>query len=87
MTKRDYDSFRMKVKTWLEDDFQIVRLPGELQLPVDQVSLRRLGDGVLLAPIKAATWPPGYFEGVRITDDSFARPDQVMLPTERLAKD
>lgn len=75
------------VMAWLKGGFPIVRLQAELHLPVDRVSQRRLGNGVLLAPVKAATWPPGYFENIRITGESFKRPDRETPPIERLAED
>ncbi|HEY5891738.1 MAG TPA: AbrB/MazE/SpoVT family DNA-binding domain-containing protein [Chthoniobacterales bacterium] len=59
---------------------QAVRLPKEFRLPGEKVSVRRLGDGVLLEPVKESTWPEGYFENIVITDDSFGRLDQGALP-------
>ncbi len=59
---------------------QAVRIPKELRFEGKEVSIRRLGDGVLLIPVKAATWPDGFFESVRIDDENFARPDQGELP-------
>lgn len=59
---------------------QAVRLPKEFRLPGEKVSIRQLGDGVLLEPLKETTWPKGYFEDITITDDSFTRPDQGAIP-------
>ena len=59
---------------------QAVRIPKELRFEGREVSIRRLGDGVLLVPVKASTWPEGFFENIRIDDVSFARPDQGELP-------
>lgn len=59
---------------------QAVRLPKEFRLPGTEVSIRRLGDGVLLEPVKAKTWPEHYFEQILITDETFERPDQGALP-------
>ncbi|NJM37902.1 MAG: AbrB/MazE/SpoVT family DNA-binding domain-containing protein [Akkermansiaceae bacterium] len=59
---------------------QAVRIPKELRLEGKQVSIRRLGDGVLLVPVKATTWPEGFFDRIRIDDPHFARPDQGELP-------
>lgn len=60
---------------------QAVRLPKEFRLPGEKVSVRRLGDGVLLEPMKEASWPEGYFEKILIRDEAFARPDQGTVPS------
>ncbi len=59
---------------------QAVRIPKELRFEGKEVSIRRLGDGVLLVPVKATTWPEGFFDNIRIDDPNFARPDQGELP-------
>lgn len=52
----------------------------EFRLPGKRVSVRRLGDGLYLEPIKEAGWPKDYFRKIRIQDKAFARPDQGELP-------
>jgi virulence-associated protein VagC len=59
---------------------QAVRLPKEFRLPGERVSVRRLGDGVLLEPVKETSWPEGYFKKILIRDKAFSRPDQGVLP-------
>ncbi len=59
---------------------QAVRIPKELRFEGKEVSIRRLGDGVLLIPVKATTWPEGFFDNIRIDDPNFGRPDQGELP-------
>ena len=59
---------------------QAVRIPKELRFEGREVSIRRLGDGVLLVPVKATTWPEGFFESIRIDDVNLIRPDQGELP-------
>jgi antitoxin VapB len=59
---------------------QAVRIPKELRFEGREVSIRRLGDGVLLVPVKASTWPDGFFESIRIDDVNFTRPSQGELP-------
>jgi hypothetical protein len=51
-----------------------VRIPKELRFEGKEVSIRRLGDGVLLMPVKASNWPEGYFENIRIDDPHFSLP-------------
>ena len=59
---------------------QAVRIPKELRFEGREVSIRRLGDGLLLVPVKASTWPEGFFESIRIDDANFIRPEQGKLP-------
>ncbi len=59
---------------------QAVRLPKELRLPGKEVSVRRLGSGVLIEPITKTRWPRGYLDAVQIYDSAFARPDQGATP-------
>lgn len=59
---------------------QAVRLPKELRLPGKEVSIRRLGSGVLIEPVTATRWPDGYLDSIRVEDDTFARPDQGTPP-------
>ena len=59
---------------------QAVRIPKELRFEGKEVTIRRVGDGVLLLPVKAPTWPVGFFDSIRIDDANFSRPDQGELP-------
>ena len=70
----------MTTKLFSNGRSQAVRIPKELRLEGSEVSIRRLGDGVLVVPVKSSTWPRGFFENIRIDDDQFTRPDQGDLP-------
>ena len=63
------------------EGIQSVKLPAEFQFDTDTVSIRREGDVVVLEPVKATTWPAGFFESIQIDDPKFARPDQGTVPT------
>ena len=70
----------MTTTVFLNGRSQAVRIPKGLRFEGKEVSVRRLGDGVLLEPLKADVWPKGYFEGIRIDDPGFERGDQGELP-------
>lgn len=70
----------MTTTVFLNGRSQAVRIPKDLRFEGKEVSVRRLGDGVLLEPIKSDVWPSGYFEEIRIDDPSFDRLDQGELP-------
>ncbi len=59
---------------------QAVTLPDEFRFTDATVSIRREGKAVILEPVKADTWPAGFFEDIRIDDPAFARPAQSETP-------
>ena len=70
----------MTTSLFMNGRSQAVRLPKELRLPGKEVSIRRLGAGVLVEPITNTCWPEGYFESIRISDPTFDRPEQGSTP-------
>jgi antitoxin VapB len=70
----------MTTSLFMNGRSQAVRLPKELRLPGKEVSIRKLGSGVLIEPITQTVWPPGYFDAIRISDPAFDRPDQGLTP-------
>jgi antitoxin VapB len=62
------------------DGTQAVKLPDGFQFEGDTVSIRREGEAVILEPVKPATWPPGFFDSIRIDDPAFGRPEQGPVP-------
>ena len=62
------------------DGCQLVKLPEGFQLEGDAVAIRRQGESLVLQPIKAATWPLGFFDRIRIDDPAFGRPPQGEVP-------
>ncbi len=70
----------MKTTLFVNGRSQAVRIPKELRFEGREVSIRRLGDGVLLEPVKTSTWPEGHFDKIRIVDPGFSRPIQGELP-------
>lgn len=70
----------MTTTLFLNGRSQAVRIPKELRLEGTEVSIRRLGDGILIEPVKEASWPKDYIERIRIGDTAFKRPDQGELP-------
>ncbi len=60
---------------------QSVTLPSEFRFDVETVTIRKVGEAVILEPVKAARWPEGFFEAIRIDDPAFQRPDQGVMPS------
>lgn len=59
---------------------QTVTLPADIRIDADRVSVRREGQAVVLEPVKAGNWPPGFFDSIHIDDPAFARPVQGQVP-------
>lgn len=62
------------------DGTQAVKLPEGFRFTGDTVSIRREGEAVILEPLKPTSWPPGFFERIRIDDPAFQRPEQGQVP-------
>lgn len=61
-------------------DGQVVKLPDEFRFRDSNVSIRKAGEAVILEPVARATWPPGFFDDIKIDDPAFTRPDQGRTP-------
>jgi len=59
---------------------QVVKLPDEFRFDGPSVSIRKAGEAVILEPVKPETWPPRFFDEIKIDDPAFARPDQGVTP-------
>jgi hypothetical protein len=59
---------------------QLVKLPEEFHMDGNVVIIRRQGEAIVLEPVRPTTWPPGFFERIRIDDPAFARPPQGHVP-------
>ena len=59
---------------------QAVRLPKAFRFEGEEVEIERSGDSVILKPVTKRAWPTGFFESIRIEDDTFDRPDQPETP-------
>ena len=73
----------MTTTVFLNGRSQAVRLPKNLRFSTPTVSIRRLGNGVLLEPVGAEAWPKDYFRRIRIRDARFCRPGQRRTPPIR----
>ena len=65
---------------FLNGTCQAVRLPKAFYLPGSEVSIRRIGAGVFIEPIRETAWPEGFFESIQIHDAAFVRPEQGTAP-------
>ena len=69
-----------EVDVIVDGDSQVIRLPLGFGVRADRVSVRRLGEAVLIEPVRPREWPPGFFKAIHSDDPTFVRPDQGQLP-------
>jgi virulence-associated protein VagC len=68
---------RVIAKIFKSGNSLALRLPKELRARVGEVQIEAAGDRWIVSPVKAATWPKGFFARIRLSDpDSFQRPSQ-----------
>ena len=66
----------MKTKIFKSGNSYAVRIPSEFNPSEGEIAIEAIGDRWILSPTKANSWPPGFFESIRIEDPEFARPEQ-----------
>lgn len=67
----------MLTKIFKSGNSLAVRIPCELGAREGTAEIERVGENWLIRPVKAAEWPPGFFESIRLSDpESFIRPEQ-----------
>ena len=70
-------------KVFWSGNSQAVRLPKEFRFPrgVREVSVRREGGSLVLAPVETAVWPESFWHAFDGMSEGFERPEQT--PQER----
>lgn len=62
------------------DGEQAIKLPPDFRVSGETLSIRKDGEAIILEPIKAMSWPDGFFQQIRIEDPAFTRPPQGRMP-------
>ena len=66
----------MRTKIFKSGNSYAVRIPREFNPTEGEITIEAIGDRWILCPARAESWPPGFFEAIRIEDPAFARSDQ-----------
>ena len=61
---------------------QAVRIPQRYRLDSEEVTIHQEGERLILEPVKKRAWPSAFWRKIRITDESFGRPDQGAMPSQ-----
>ena len=59
---------------------QAIKLPDGFRISGDAVSIRKVGEAIILEPVKPRTWPATFFDEIKIEDPAFQRPEQGPTP-------
>jgi antitoxin VapB len=70
-----------KTTVFMNGRSQAVRIPKDFRFEGREVAISRLGDGLLLEPIRKKEWPEGFFDEIAIDDEGFLRPEQGQVPS------
>lgn len=63
---------RRKAKLFINGRSQAVRLPKEFRFDGDEVNIERVGDGVMLTPVKKGHWEQFFNSLGKVTPDFMA---------------
>lgn len=73
-------------KVFQSGNSQAVRLPKDFRFPsgVEEVSIRRQGDRLILEPLERESWPENFWQAFGAMSPDFERPRQVPQRRESL---
>jgi antitoxin VapB len=63
-----------KAKVFWSGPSQAVRLPKAYRFDAEEVSIRKVGNAVILEPLGKRAWPAGYLSSFAGVTDDFERP-------------
>jgi antitoxin VapB len=75
-------------KLFINGGSQAVRLPKEFRFEGEEVTVRRLGRGIVLEPVTPSSWPASYWARLPHLDDTeWTRPDDPPPPAIERERD
>ena len=66
-----------KAKIFWSGPSQAVRLPKAFRFTTDEVTVRKVGDALILEPAPKCAWPVGYAASFADMPDDFERPEPL----------
>lgn len=77
------DPVEATAKVFMSGSSQAVRLPKAFRFEVDEVSIRKEGDEVILSPVKPRPWPKGYWSSFGPLGADFEVPEPLPRSSRR----
>ncbi len=72
-----------KAKVFWSGPSQAVRLPKAFRFTTDEVTIRKVGNAVILEPVDKRAWPAGYVASFADMPEDFARPGALPASEHR----
>jgi len=66
-----------RAKVFWSGPSQAVRLPKAFRFTTDEVTIRKVGDALILEPVLRRGWPVGYAASFGAMPDDFERPEPL----------
>ena len=66
-----------RAKVFWSGPSQAVRLPKAFRFSTDEVTVRKVGDALILEPAPRRGWPEGYVAGFSDLPEDFSRPEPL----------
>ena len=70
-------------RVFMSGSSQAVRLPKAFRFEVDEVSIRKEGDELILSPLKPRPWPKGYWRSFGPLGNDFEAPEPLPASKQR----
>ena len=72
-----------RAKVFWSGPSQAVRLPKAFRFTTDEVTVRKVGDALILEPAPKQAWPAGYAASFANMPDDFKRPEPLPASEHR----
>ena len=66
-----------RAKVFWSGPSQAVRLPKAFRFSTEEVTIRKVGDAVILEPVSKREWPVGYAASLANTPEDLERPEPL----------
>ena len=66
-----------RAKVFWSGPSQAVRLPKAFRFTTDEVTIRKVGDALILEPVHRRTWPVGYAASFGAMPEDFEQPEPL----------
>ena len=66
-----------RAKVFWSGPSQAIRLPKAFRFATGEVTIRKVGNAVILEPVEKRSWPEGYAASFADLPDDFERPDPL----------
>jgi antitoxin VapB len=66
-----------RAKVFWSGPSQAIRIPKAFRFTAEEVTIRKVGDALILEPVLKRSWPPGYAASFADMPEDFERPEPL----------